>query len=112
YSQSSVHAIHKVNIMSSRCDNIMLSTKVGKLNNTLHCAYQKETTPRPYHFCGPLYLDGDRLEELVGQGYDCAASHARATLTQKEGFDEYRLSHNSDGHYVTTVPFEGTIMLD
>lgn len=109
-----VELIHNVviKISGNCCPIIYLSTKVGHLENG-DCQYEKETQRRSYGFCGPeetYPLDGDQLEQMVGIGYDCAATVASDPSNQVQGMDEYRLT-SVDGKYVATSPASGVIEL-
>jgi hypothetical protein len=104
--------IHTVQVISSWCGNLALSTKVGKLDtNTGICHYEKETPARPSDTCGPHFLNGGILEQKVGRGYTCAATHVRSSVTGQEGLSEFRLILNSAGQYVNTEPSTSEITL-
>lgn len=101
-----------VKISGNCCPNIYLFTKVGHLKEGA-CVYEQETQPYEYGFCGPektFPLDGDKLEEMVGAGYDCGATVATDLTQQSSGIDEYRLT-SVQGHYVATSPDNGLIEL-
>lgn len=105
-----IHSV-TVKIKGSCCPVIYLSTKVGKIDNG-KCKYEKETTPTDYGYCGPsrtYFLNGERLKELVGPDYTCAATHAKLTLSG-EGLDEFTLI-SVDSNYVASMPNAGAIEL-
>lgn len=104
--------IHTVQVISSWCGNLALSTKVGKLDpQTKICHYEKETPARPSDTCGPHFLNGGILERKVGRGYTCAATHVRSSVTGQEGLSEFRLILNSAGQYVNTDPSTSEVVL-
>jgi hypothetical protein len=104
--------IHTVQVVSSWCGNLALSTKVGKLDpQTKICHYEKETPARPSDTCGPHYLNGGILELKVGRGYTCAATHVRSSVTGQEGLDEFKLVLNTAGQYVGSNPPTGEAVL-
>lgn len=104
--------IHTVQVISSWCGNLALSTKVGKLDaHTGICHYKKETPARPSDTCGPHYLNGGILELKVGRGYTCAATHVRSSVTGQEGLDEFKLILNTAGQYVGSNPPTGEAVL-
>ena len=104
-------SIHTIMISSSWCGNIGLSTKVGKLTKNNQCIYEKETEAHGTDKCGPHYLNGGELQNIVGSGYNCVATHAYSNVTGKEGFDEYRLISDENGNYIATYPNYGQIIL-
>lgn len=104
--------IHTVQVISSWCGNLALSTKVGKLDpQTKICHYEKETPAKPSDTCGPHYLNGGILELKVGRGYTCAATHVRSSVTGQEGLDEFKLVLNTAGQYVGSNPPTGEAVL-
>jgi len=115
YSTGNGEIIHSVTIAIKGLSlfDVYLSTKVGNMRGGV-CQYTKETTSLPYPFKGPqtiYYLNGVKLTQLVGLGYDCAATHARAdTPGREEGVDSYLLVGDGKS-YVNTVPREGVIKL-
>jgi hypothetical protein len=109
-----INIIHEaiIKINGKCCPMILVSTKVGHMQNG-KCQYEKETEAREYDYCGPersFPLDGQRLKELVGMGYDCAATHARFPLHDGV-LDEYTLVSNQDS-YIATNPANAILDLN
>ncbi len=101
--------IHTTMLQSSWCGNLSVSTKVGNLSGN-QCIYSKETPPQGVDFCEPLHLNGTMLKNIVGAGFDCAATHVHSNVTGHDGLDEYKLI-SKDGYYVDTIPSKGNINL-
>lgn len=106
--------VHRINIdVGGRCCGVFsISTKVGHwLNGT--CQYEKETPAHDVSACdvspfGMFALDGAVLEKLVGNSWDCAATHARS-FSDAGGLDPFKLVKNAQGHYVNSAPSSGSI---
>jgi len=113
YSRSNTptNSIHTVNIKSSWCGNILLSTLVGNYSEDGICIYKLETPQQGVDECGEYYLNGSALEEIVGLGYTCAATHAHSNVTGHDGYNYYKLSTDAKKHYVGTEPIYGEIDL-
>lgn len=94
--------IHTIKIIKGWCGNLAISTKVGYIENG-SCHYQKETIPYGYDGC-TQYLNGGLLEQKVGRGYQCAATHIKSNVNGSEAVDEFRLNLDKDGHYIGTQP--------
>jgi hypothetical protein len=103
--------IHTTTIQSSWCGNLAVSTKVGKLSDSGECTYLKETQAQAFDTCDPLQLNGGLLEQNIGLGFNCAATHAHSNVTGHDGLDKYTLILDSNGHYTNTTPNQGNINL-
>lgn len=108
-------AVHKVIVHLGRqcCAEFELSTQVGYLMNGV-CQYQQETPKHVVSDCdvfpyGVFFLNGQRLEQLVGNQWTCAATHLHTFSFDK--FDRFILVANKQHHYINTVPTSGSILL-
>ena len=120
YSAANFTSIHtvKINVHGTCCGEFLLSTKVGRLNSAhTICHYQQETRGQQASACdgqpfGVFNLNGQILEEIVGNQWNCAATHARMlTIKTTDGIDAFTLVKNTQGHYSRTQPASGTISL-
>lgn len=102
YTQNYAGTIHTVKVIKGWCGNLAISTKVGYLNDS-KCEYVKETTPYGYDGC-IQYLNGGLLEDKVGIGYTCAATHIKSNVDGKEALDEFLMILDQKGHYLGTQP--------
>jgi len=103
--------IHVTTIQSSWCGNLQASTKVGTLSESGQCIYKKETSPEGFDNCDPLDLNGAYLEINAGTGFNCAATHVHSNETGHDGFDEFKLIVDKNGHYMNTQSSTGNINL-
>lgn len=103
--------IHITTLQSSWCGNLAVSTKVGKMTDSGTCTYLKETPVQAFDTCDPLQLNGAFLEKNAGLGFNCAATHVHSNVTGHDGFDEYTLIVDNNGHYINTTPHQGNINL-
>jgi len=103
--------IHKTTTHYKQCFEMRFSTKVGNLVNG-KCAYTKETPVDSRDDCD-VELSGFRLQQEVGLGYNCAATHVQHQVDKKilDGLDEFKLVVNSEGEYVGSTPEAGDIYL-
>ena len=77
--------LHETQVVNSDCRNLSVSTRVGYMSNNT-CVYVAQETPsRGYDICGPFQLNAFVLEQMVGPGYACAATHVHANATGKDG---------------------------
>ena len=111
YAHSNAGTIHVTHAKARWCGNLGVSTKVGNKNTNGNCVYVKETPPNGFDTCGPFNLHGYRLEQIVGTGFNCAATHVHSNVFGEDGLDEYTLISDKDGHYIYTEPYENTIIL-
>jgi hypothetical protein len=109
--QTNAGAIHTTMVKSSSfCANLAVSTKVGIKSGNGQCAYQKETTPDGFDSC-VFYLNSYYLEQSIGLGFNCAATHVHSNLTDSDDIDEYQLISNGSGHYTGTNPSQGSVKI-
>jgi hypothetical protein len=105
--------IHTTILKSNWCYNLTASTKVGTQTAEGKCNYTKETPPRPIEGgCKPLKLNGGVLQELVGPGFTCAATHVHGNVSGKDAVDEYQLIADAEGRYMGTHPNQGNVVID
>jgi hypothetical protein len=109
---STTNFIHTVTILTESCGVVQISTKVGHLNPHGCCQYERKTKPHEFDPCGPAYLDGNRLTELVGPGFNCAATHLDVWGRDSYVYeDTYELKSDENGNYIGTSPESGVIDL-
>ncbi|MBA2648649.1 MAG: hypothetical protein H0U75_03440 [Legionella sp.] len=104
--------IHRTDLTSTWCGNLILSTKVGKKTANGVCNYTFETVSTGVDYCGPFYLNAFLLEKNAGLGFDCAATHVYSNVSKKDGLDEYLLLADENGHYIDTHKPTGHINLE
>lgn len=102
YPQSTAGTIHTIKVVRGWCGNLAISTKVGYLKNE-HCDYVKETVAYGYDGC-TQYLNGGLLEDKVGKGYTCGATHVKSRVDGKQAVDEFVFVLDDSGRYVGTLP--------
>ena len=96
--------------LDKNCFNMKVSTKVGYLNNDGKCDYKEETTAYGSDEC-TYSLNGPSLKAAKGTGYTCAATHTVSGNDFGEALDEFNLTSDAQGNYVSTSPSSGSITL-
>ncbi len=113
YQAGNNNPIHITTIQSSWCWSLAVSTKVGTMTDSGKCHYVKETQAHHVDTCDALQLNGARLEENAGSGFNCAATHVHSSdVIERDGLDEYTLMTDRNGHYINTSPHQGHINLN
>lgn len=107
-----VGSIHTTTIQKSSCFNLQVSTKVGNINpNTGKCDYTAETTQRGSDEC-TFELNGPSLKaSLNGNVYTCAATRTVSGNGFGEALDEFKLTSDASGNYISTDPILGNTTL-
>ncbi|GEM_PF-4440896 len=106
------HKTH-VDVGGSCCAFFNISTQVGHIQDG-KCHFEAETQSTQTSICdvrdGIFTLDGGRLKQLIGSGWECAATHLTASIFGSTS-DEFKLISDGSGNYVNSDPAMGNVSL-
>jgi len=102
-----IHAT-AVNFPNRSCIVLNISTRLGHLQHG-NCQFETETPANETSPCdmapyGVFRLDGTRLAEIAGKGWECGATHLKVLLGEKEILDSFKLISNDSGDFTGTEP--------